>query len=119
MVADIHDTLVPGFRPLVPTWIVDNHRRRPSLDNVDGDIERSAQGKDLGLSAPDSSIAHRLAILFELCSCHESWICRARSIFPDLRRKERQEVIHVCVYVIRGGSPTCRVRRLSLSYDAQ
>lgn len=66
--------------------IMDHYWRCSRLNNMDGNIERATESKDLRFTSPFSSIPDRLAIVFEFLGADDPSVESAWTIFTGSRR---------------------------------
>ena len=79
-----------------------NDRGRTALDNVYRDVERTAQGENLGLATPYGGTAHGSAVPLKLRGAHQPRVCRTRGILAGFRGKEGKKVVWVAKHIVCG-----------------
>lgn len=70
-----------------------DYRRCPSLNYVNGNIECSAEGQNLGLATPSTSVSYATAVFLELRTCNQTSICRSGAVLSNSARQEWDEVV--------------------------
>ena len=99
VIAYSSNTLFVGLSSMFRGFSDDN-RGVSVLYDMDWDIERPAQCKDFGLTAPYRRVPHLHAISLECSWRYKTCVGSAYTIFPVNRRQEGYEIIRVLEDVI-------------------
>lgn len=96
----------------ISCWVMDYYRRISALNNVDGDVESTAQSNDLWFTAPNCCISHGCAIVVEFRSTHHACVERTAAIFSLRGRQKWQEVVVMRVNEISSCDSEIRISGL-------